>query len=455
MNLVIAIVAPFKGVTYHYEAFDNIPHLFAPPYDVISEEEQEEYYQTNPYNVIRLTLGKRKTGDTDWDNRYTRSAELWKRWQSEGILIPSNSPSIYVTSITYDPGDGSGAKNRWGLIALVHIEEEGSGVILPHEKTFSAHKDDRLKLMRACSAQFSQVFALYEDPEDIVFEALKRPILTSPQVSFELHDGTRHQMWSIQDPEIFRHVASALREKPVIIADGHHRYETARNYRNIMRARYGRRPPSRSYEYVMMYLTNMNDVGLTILPSHRMVKRCQSFNLETFLETIRQWFEVTTLPSSSSDLSPRHLTLKKVLEEKGHLTSAVGFHYHGDHTDYVLALKQGARDKMGEDLHDSLKELDVLVLSRLIFQKALGFSEEDMDDEEIFHYQSDMEKAFSQVDTGDYQMTFLVNPTKMEHVQDVTAHGLIMPRKSTYFYPKVITGLVFNRIDPHEIIQVP
>jgi uncharacterized protein (DUF1015 family) len=147
--------------------------------------------------------------------------------------------------------------------------------------------------------------------------------------------------------------------------------------------------------------------------------------------------------------------LKKVLEEKGHLTSAVGFHYHGDHTDYVLALKQGARDKMGEDLHDSLKELDVLVLSRLIFRKALGFSEEDMDDEEIFHYQSDMEKAFSQVDAGDYQMTFLVNPTKMEHVQDVTANGLIMPRKSTYFYPKVITGLVFNRIDPHEIIQVP
>jgi uncharacterized protein (DUF1015 family) len=299
------------------------------------------------------------------------------------------------------------------------------------------------------------VFALYEDPENTVFEALKGPVHASPQVSFQLHDGTSHQMWIVQDPGIFGQVASAMREKPIIIADGHHRYETARDFRNIMRARYGRRPPNRSFEYVMMYLTNMNDVGLTILPSHRMVKKCQSFRLETFLETLRQWFEVTTLPPSSSDLSPRHLVLKKVLEEKGHITSAIGFHHHGDHTDYILTLKQGARDEMGEDLHDSLKELDVLVLSRLVFQKALGFSEEDMDNEEIFHYQSDMEKALSRVDAGDYQMTFLVNPTKMGHVRDVTANALIMPRKSTYFYPKVITGLVFNSIDPHEIIQVP
>ncbi len=454
MNRTMAIIAPFKGLSYNFEAFDDIPRLFAPPYDVIPEEEQEKYYQINPYNVIQLILGKRKTGDSDWDNRYTRSAELWERWQSEGVLIPSKSPSMYITSLTYDPGDGSRPRTRWGLIALVRIEEKDSGVIIPHEKTFSAHKDDRLKLMRASNAQFSQVFAVYEDPENTVFEALKGPVLASPQISFELDDGTKHRMWTVQDPGIFRQVVSAMREKPIIIADGHHRYETARNFRNIMRARYGRRPPNRSFEYVMMYMTNMNDEGLTILPSHRLVKRYQSLRLETFLEKLRECFEVTTLPSSSSDLSPRHQVFKRVLEEKGHITSAIGFHYHGHHTDYILTLKQGARDEMGGDLHDSLKELDVLVLSRLIFQKALGFSEEDMDNEEIFHYQSDMEKALSRVDAGEYQMTFLVNPTKMEHVQNVTANALIMPRKSTYFYPKVITGLVFNRIDPHEIIQL-
>jgi uncharacterized protein (DUF1015 family) len=451
----MAIIAPFKGLSYNFGTFPNIPELLAPPYDVISEEEQEKYYQINPYNVIRLTLGKRKTGDSDWDNRYTRSAELWARWQSEEVIVPTKSPSMYVTSQTYDLGDAGGPRTRWGLIALVRIEEKGSGVILPHEKTFSAHRDDRLKLMRASNAQFSQVFALYEDSENAVFEALKGPIHISPRVSFQLHDGTSHQMWTVQDPSIFVQVASAMRKKSIIIADGHHRYETARDYRNVMRARYGHRPPNRAYEYAMMYLTNMNDVGLTILPSHRMIKRCQSFKLESFLETLRQWFEITTLPPSDSNLSPRHLMLKKALEERGDVTSAIGFHHHGDHTNYILSLKQGARDEMGEDLHDSLKELDVLVLSRLIFQKALGFNEEDMDDEEIFHYQSDMEKALSRVDAGDYQMTFLVNPTKMEHIQNVTANALIMPRKSTFFYPKVITGLVFNRVDPHEIIQVP
>jgi uncharacterized protein (DUF1015 family) len=451
----MAIIAPFKGITYNFEAFDDIAKLLAPPYDVISEKEQEEYYQTNPYNVIRLTLGKRKTGDSDWDNRYTRSAGLWERWQSEEVLVPSNSPSMYVTSLTYDPGDGSGTRVRWGLITLVRIEEEGSGGILPHEKTFSAHKDDRLRLMRASNAQFSQVFALYEDPENSVFEALKRPIQRSPQVSVQQRDGTGHQMWTVQDPGIFRQVADVMREKPIIIADGHHRYETARNFRNIMRARYGQRPPNRSYEYVMMYLTNMNDVGLTILPSHRIVKRCESFELKAFLECLKQWFEVTTLPLAGSDPSSRPVRLKEILEEKGRTTSVIGFRHHGDKTDYILSLKQVARNGMGGDLHDSLKKLDVLVLSRLIFRKALGFSKEDLDDEEIFHYQSDMAKALSQVDAGDYQMTFLVNPTKMEHVRNVTANALIMPRKSTYFYPKVITGLVFNKIDPHEIIWAP
>jgi uncharacterized protein (DUF1015 family) len=451
----MAIIAPFKGITYNFETFDDITKLLAPPYDVISEEEQEEFYQANPYNVIRLTLGKRKTGDSDWDNRYTRSAGLWERWQSEEVLVPSESPSIYVTSLTYDPGDASGTRVRWGLIALVRIEEEGSGIILPHEKTFSAHKDDRLRLMRASNAQFSQVFALYEDPENTVFEALKRPIQGSPQVSFQYRDGTGHQLWTVQDPSIFRHVADAMLEKPIIIADGHHRYETARNFRNIMRARYGLRPPNRSYEYVMMYLTNMNDVGLTILPSHRMVKRCESFELKAFLESLKQWFEVTTVSPAGTGPSSRHVRLKEILEKKGRTTSVIGFRHHGDKMDYILSLKQAARNGMGEDLHDSLKELDVLVLSRLVFQKALGFSEEDLDDEKIFHYQSDMAKALLQVDAGDYQMTFLVNPTKIEHVRNVTANALIMPRKSTYFYPKVITGLVFNKIDPHEIIQAP
>jgi uncharacterized protein (DUF1015 family) len=451
----MAIIAPFKGLTYNVERLGDLSRLIAPPYDVISGEEQEGYYQADPYNVIRLILGKRKTGDTDWDNRYTRSADVYKRWESDEILIRTDIPSMYLTSITYDPGDGHGPRVRWGLIVLVRIEDADSGIILPHERTFSAHRDDRLKLMRACSAQLSQVFGLYEDPDNRVFSELERAIQAPPWISFDFKDGTSHQLWVVQDRSVFKNVADAMYDKSIIIADGHHRYETSHNFRNMMRARYGYRPPNRAFEYVMMYLTNMNDVGLSILPSHRLIKRHDLFKLESFLKDAQQWFEIAALPSSKSDPSSQSLQLKGMLEEKGRSTSAIGFRCHGDKPCYLLSLKEGVRDEMGEDLHPSLKNLDVLVLSRFIFQKSLGFSKEDLDNEEIFHYQSEMVEALSLVDSGNYQMAFLLNPTKMEHVKDVTGNALIMPRKSTYFYPKVLTGLVFNKIDPYEIIQVP
>ncbi len=451
----MATIAPFRGLTYNFNRLVDISRVIAPPYDVISEKEQEEYYQSDPHNVIRLILGKKKTGDSDWDNRYTRSADYFNRWDTEDVLIRSDYPCMYLSSHTYDPEDGSGPRVRWGLIALVRIEDEDSGVILPHERTFSAHKIDRLKLMRACNAQLSQIFSLYEDHENRVLSSFNKVINVSPQVSFDFKDGTKHQVWIIRDQSIFKEVAEALYEKPVLIADGHHRYETSRDFRNIMRARYGRRPPNRSYEFVMMYLTNMEDEGLTILPSHRLLKRCAGFELEPFLEKLEQWFEINEVPFSRSHGSKRTINLKSMLEDRGRHTSAIGFYPHGGEKCYILSLKPTARDEMGDDFHHSLKKLDVLVLSRFIFQKGFGFSREDLDDEEIFHFQSDITKTISMVDDGSYQMAFLLNPTRIEQVKEVTGHSLIMPRKSTYFYPKVLTGLVFNKIDPYEIIQIP
>jgi len=451
----MAIIGPFKGLMYNFKALEDPSILVAPPYDVISEEEQEGYYQAHPHNVIRLILGKRKVGDSDWDNRYTRAADDFKRWQSEETLVRSNDPSMYMTSLTYDPGDGGGPRVRWGLIALVRIEDEGSSVILPHERTFSAHKDDRLKLMRACSAQFSQIFALYEDSENKIFKPLQEAVTGPPQVSFDFKDGTKHRMWVLQDHALFRRVADGMADKSIFIADGHHRYETARNFRNMMRARYGLRPAGRSYEYVMMYLTDMNDVGLTILPSHRLIKRCSRFDPQSFLDKASRWFEIETLPPSQVGGAASCEQLKEILAERGRLTSAFGFHYHGAPQTHLLSMKPEVRDEMGDDLQPSLKQLDVLVLSRFILQRSLGFSKEDLNDEEIFHYNSDMAKTLSLVDSGAYKMTFLLNPTKIEQVKEVASASLIMPRKSTYFFPKVITGLVFNKIDPHEIIEIP
>jgi len=450
----MAVIAPFKGLMYNFNALEDLSILVAPPYDVISEEEQEDYYQTHPHNVIRLILGKRKVGDSDWDNRYTRAADDFKRWQSEEILVRSSAPCMYLTCLTYDPGDGGGSRVRWGLIVLVRIEEEGSSVILPHERTFSAHKDDRLKLMRACNAQFSQIFSLYEDSEDRIFKPLREAVSGPPQVSFDFKDGTKHSMWVLQDQALFRKVAKGMADKSIFIADGHHRYETARNFRNIMRARYGLRPASRAYEYVMMYLTDMNDAGLTILPSHRLIKRCSRFDPQSFLDKASRWFEVEDLfpyPGAEPACAP----LKEILDHRGRSTSAFVFHYHGAARSYLLSMKPETRDDLGDDFHPSLKQLDVLVLSRFILQLSLGYSKEDLNDEEVFHYNSDMAKTLSLVDSGAYEMTFLLNPTKIAQVKEVASASLIMPRKSTYFFPKVITGLVFNKIDPHEIIEIP
>jgi uncharacterized protein (DUF1015 family) len=451
----MANIAPFKGLTYNYHMRKDFELMVAPPYDVISEDEQEAYYQLDPYNVIRLILGKKKTGDSDWDNRYTRAADYFKRWESAGILLNEDTPCIYITSLTYHPGNDGPPLTRWGIIALVRIEEEDSAIILPHERTFSAHRDDRLKLMRACNAQFSQVFGLYEDPDNTIMNSCRKNIDFDPRIAFDLDDGTKHKMWALRNPRLFKKVAAAMQNKSILIADGHHRYETARNFRNLMRARYGQKPANRSYEYVMMYLTNMSDEGLTILPSHRLIKRVPDFQPRPFLEKLAKWFRITEVPFPGTDTSNECTALKKTLEQAGDTDSVIAFYQHTASRYFLFSLEPAARKEMGDDLHPSLKKLDVLVLSRFIFQKTLGFSKEDLDNEEIFHYQSSMKTAVSDVRAGKYQMAFLLNSTKIDHVKEIAGNSLVMPRKSTYFYPKVLTGLVFNKIDPHETIQTP
>jgi uncharacterized protein (DUF1015 family) len=451
----MAIVAPFKGLMYNFKTLGNPSSLVAPPYDVISEEEQEAFYRAHPNNVIRLILGKRKTGDSDWDNRYTRSADCFKRWETEDVLIRSETPSMYVTSHTFCPNDGAEPKTRWGLIALVRIEDEGSGVILPHEKTFSAHKDDRLKLMRACNAQFSQIFSLYEDPDNRVMDCVREVIEGKPLLAFDFKDGSHHALWSVQQRPLFKRVAEALSDKRIFIADGHHRYETARNYRNSMRARYGHRPPNRSYEYVMMVLTSMEDEGLMILPSHRLVRRCDTFSPGAFFEKVGQWFDIEEMPFSKTQGKTAAASFKRALADRGRSRSTIGlFHKGGEHFS-MLSLKPEKREEIGDDLHPSLRQLDVLVLSRFLLQRTLGFTPEDLNNEEIIHYQSSLIKAVDMVESGTHRMAFFLNPTRIEQVKEVAGSRLIMPRKSTYFYPKAITGLVFNKIDPYEIIQVP
>jgi uncharacterized protein (DUF1015 family) len=205
----------------------------------------------------------------------------------------------------------------------------------------------------------------------------------------------------------------------------------------------------------MMYLTSMDDEGLMVLPSHRLIKRCDQFSPEAFFAKIKDWFDIEEIPFSKTYSKTAVASFKKALAERGQSRSSIGFFRQGSESFSMLSLKPEKRDEMGDDLHPSLKKLDVLVLSRFLLQRTLGFTLEDLNNEEIFHYQSSLTKAVGMVESGRYQMAFLLNPTRIGQVKEVAGNRLIMPRKSTYFYPKVITGLVFNKIDPYEIIQVP
>jgi len=451
----MAIIAPFKGLTYNFEKMGDVSRLVAPPYDVINEQEQEEYYNIHPNNVIRLILGKKKSGDSDSDNRYTRSADDLKKWESDGILVRPDSPAMYLTAHDYDPGDGKGRRTRWGIIALVRIEEEGSRVILPHEKTFSAHKDDRLRLMKACNAQLSQVFGLYDGSDNMISGCIDGASGSAPDVSFDFKDGTHHRMWIIKDQAFFKKAADAMRDKPIFIADGHHRYETSRNFRNFIREKYGPGNGDRSYDYVIMYLADMNDKGLAILATNRLIKEYKAFDKDAFLRKAGQYFSIDEMTVKKAGEPDRFLEFGNALEAKGRDTSAIGFYYHNADRYYILSLLPGAMDRSEEALHPSLKKLDVIVLTRLILNDCLGFTKEDLDNDKLIKYVSNMADSISLIESGDCQMAFLLNPTRIEQVRDVAGDFLTMPRKSTFFYPKVISGLVFNKMDPYETIKAP
>ncbi len=449
----MAKIAPFRGLTYNFKKITDLAQIITPPYDIISEKEQEGYYNTHPNNIIRLELGKKMASDNDTDNRYTRAAAYLKEWEANDILIRAKKETIYLTSHSYDPGDGSGTKVRWGFISLVKIEEEGSGVILPHEKTFSAHKDDRLKLLKACSTQLSQVFGLYDDAGSGILDTLRKFTVNAPDASFTFTDGTGHKMWCITDTEAISKVKGFMAKKPIFIADGHHRYETSRNFRNYMREKHGT-GEERSYEYVMMYLTDMGEDGLTILPSHRLIKMDRPFDPALFLEKASPCFRIEKLKIERSDDARFAMTLKNRLAENGIKTPSFIFYSKKGQDFCLMGLKNGVADKFLNDLHPALAKLDVIILSRLILQQVMEFTNTDMDNDSLFHYNSNIASTISSVDSGEFDIAFLINPTKIGQVQEIASASQVMPRKSTYFYPKVLTGMVLNKIDPDDRISI-
>ena len=448
----MAHIIPFKGILYNKEKIGDIKDIVALPYDVISPTEQENLYKRHENNVVRLILGKESNSDTPDNNRYTRAKNSFESWQRDSILIKDAFPSIYVYSQEYHLGETEGfeKKKRIGFIALSKLEDFGEGGIHPHENTLSKPKEDRLKLLQHCNANFSSIFGLFSDPSKRIDSVLKDYMRHSPLYDLVDDAGMRHTLWAIRDNRAIQIITSVMSDKQVFIADGHHRYETAINYRNEMRGKLPDFSGEELYNYVMMYFTNTNPEGLSILPIHRLVSNLSDFDKKKMVEKAGEFFNIEKLSFNESDEKAVRKRLFSDMKERGEKEHIFGM-YIGDDDYILLTLKEGGQGSgvRGQEEVNSkqLKKLDVTILHTILIEKILGISDKSLAEQKNITYTISGDEAIKDVKSGKYQIALFLNPTKIEEVKDVAAAGEKMPQKSTFFYPKLITGLVMNKLE--------
>ncbi len=448
----MAEIAPFKGLRYNPERIPNLSQVVIPPYDVISPREQEIFYGCNPYNMIRLELGKTTADDTESANPHTRAAKYLEEWQKSGVLRREDRPALYYYELDYTLVDGP-KSTRCGFLCLLRLEGFEAGGVRPHERTFQAVKDERLKLMLACHANLSPVFALYSDPHGLVDHTLKVTREAEPVMEFRDREGMEHRIWRVLERQSFQTVRTLMRDKAIFIADGHHRYETALNYRAIQRERYPDAGEGAPFEYIMVYLSNLNQGGLTILPTHRLLRHLESWSPDAFLRSAEAFFEVEEYEDSDTGRAKWAAVLNAARPRK---ETVIGFQSHRGRSCHLLRAKTEAVAKFlgGCAIPAVLHGLDVVVLDQVLLKQLLALPDSFLADSDNIHFKHDLEEAVNDVRSGRYDAGFFINPTRIEQVQEVASAGLIMPHKSTYFYPKVGSGMVIHPLLPSERITV-
>ncbi|PLX85717.1 MAG: DUF1015 domain-containing protein [Desulfuromonas sp.] len=448
----MAKIVPFRGVRYNPDSVKDLSKVMAPPYDVISPELQDDLYARHPANVVRLILGKTSEEDGEADNRYTRAAADFEKWQEDGALMRDAEPSVYLYDQEYPIEDGT-VVVRKGFMALTRIEDFSSGVVKPHEKTLSGPKTDRLNLTKACGANFSPIFSLYSDPCCALESLTRKDREQSPALEVSDDDGVKHRLWRVTDPASIEKAQELLSSKPLFIADGHHRYETALNFRNLMREKHPGYTGKELFNYVLMYFANMEDQGMLIFPTHRMIFNLEAFHLKSLLEALGEHFLIDRRQIDSTDPAAR-AQAREELKERGRDKHVMGL-FAGDETLYFLTLKDEAvMDSFFDPSSPKvLRTLDVSILHKLILEGLLDITPEAQEKQVNLKYVKNFDDPFDLVQCGEFQLAFLMNSTRMSEVRDVANAGEKMPQKSTYFYPKLLTGLVINKIAASETVE--
>ncbi|MBI5740433.1 MAG: DUF1015 domain-containing protein [Nitrospirae bacterium] len=421
----MAKVIPFKGVLYDPRKVDA-DSVTAPPYDIITPEYREVLYKKSPYNIVRIDFGKEEDGDNEDKNRYTRASGFLSEWTSQGILVNDDGPAFFCYEIAYEINGEH--KKATGFLGAVRIEELGSGKIHPHEMTYSKPKSDRLNILRHCQANTSPIFSLYSSKERRASSILEETVGNAPFLVARNGDGFTHRLWRISDRVSIEAIREEMSDKDIFIADGHHRYETALRFKKEMEEKGLLKTGDEPYNYALMFLANMEDDGLTLLPTHRIVEIDSDIHPKEVLGT---YFDIQKIEADGLSGKQARQELFKVLRGRMH---SFGMFLTNSNTWYVLTFKGG---KPEIELPGCLRNLDVTMLHKVIFERLLNI--------EHYEYEMDPDVAVERARKGSFEAVFFLNPTKLTDVKEVALAGERMPPKSTYFYPKLLTGMVIYR----------
>ncbi|MGA9527947.1 MAG: DUF1015 domain-containing protein [Terriglobales bacterium] len=433
----MASISPFRAWRYASGKV-SIGQVVTQPYDKITPAMQEGYYQASPYNLVRIILGKRQlASDSPSDNVYTRAAASFQSWRQTGILEQDTTPSLYRYSQTFKIPGAQTSAERCGFIALGRLEDYSAGVVFRHEQTLSKPKADRLDLLRATRAHFGQVFMLYSAAGKV--DDLLSAYSSTPDIEVIDEYDVIHRVWKISDPSVISATQEQMRDQKLIIADGHHRYETALAYRKERREA----SPTAAvapHDFVMMTFVDMDRPGLVILPTHRAVSGLSTSSIESFPNEVRRFFKVedvdpaidaaraTAILQQAGIVGPALLAVARDRALLLHTPQAIGMPLFGN-----LSLRQ--------------QWLDVVQLHKCVLDNCLGISEEAIRNQQHVSYFRDAFEALAQVGDGRVQLAFLMNPVRMKQVRDIAFAGEVLPQKSTDFYPKLLSGLTVYALD--------
>lgn len=429
-------VKPLNAIVYNQEKVD-MNDVIAPPYDVILDDYQDELYKRSPYNIVKLILAKGSKDLSDPNNRYDEAAKSFHQWLEENVLMKLETPCILYILQRYTTEQGKKIERK-GFIARNKIEDFSTKKILPHEFTMGGPKEDRLNLTKKCKVNFSQIFMVYSDPEYKIEKAVD--LSGEPFIDVTDDNGVQNIVYKIEDEKTLSLMEEVMADKTVLIADGHHRYETAMNYRNYLKEQ---GIENKESEYVMSYFTNLDDENLLVFPTHRIItKWVEPYVL---LDKVKKYFDVKDFEFNGQNKKQVKTKFLQAIEEENEKQISMGLYMKNVNKFYLLTLRENVDKILDEyEVPDVLKKLDLAVLHKVLITKEFGYTQEEQMAQEGIKYIKQESEAFDLIDLGKAEASFIMAYPKIKDIKEISQAGFRMPQKSTYFYPKLLSGIVIN-----------